>query len=125
MSTSHYYGRLHGPTHSYHPNENHTTANATNPKTAVSAITDPDFLPTLDEAPTTQHFRSRLLLRLPLLVEGAFSAWFMGFELFLSINPGVFWLWISELFSQLEQKCSIGREVITLTGVGLLLGTCG
>lgn len=67
--------------HSSKANENHTTTDGTKPQTAVSTITDPDFLPTLDEAPATQHVKSHLLL-LSLIVGGVFSAWFVGFKMF-------------------------------------------
>ena len=63
------------------PNQNHTKSDGSKPDTAISAITDPDFLPTLDEAPATQHAKSHFLL-LSMIVGGVFSAWFMGFDLF-------------------------------------------
>ena len=69
------------PADSGNPNQNHTKSDGTKPTTAVSAITDPDFLPTLDEAPAAQHAKSHLLL-LFLIIGGVFSAWFMGLELF-------------------------------------------
>jgi hypothetical protein len=52
----------------------------TKPTCAVSAITDLDFLPTLDEAPVTQHVKSHLLV-LSLIVGGVFLARFIGFGL--------------------------------------------
>jgi hypothetical protein len=50
--------------------ENHTGADGTKPRTAIEAVTDPDFLPSLDgSAYTAQHAKSHLLL-LSLIVGG-------------------------------------------------------
>ena len=77
QSPTNNYDRLH---RSSTPNEHHTTSDGTKPKTAISAITDPDFLPAL-EAPATQHVKFHLLL-VSLNIGCVVSAWFIGFELF-------------------------------------------
>ena len=61
-------------------NGNHTTTSGTKPTTAFTAITDPNFLPTLDNAPIEQHAKSHLLL-LSMVLGAGLLAYLGGFEL--------------------------------------------
>lgn len=68
------------PSHPSQPNSNHTNSSGDKPTTAIDAILDPEFLPTLDEAPKRQQVKSHVLLLL--MVAGAiFLAWLTGFEI--------------------------------------------
>ncbi|KAL3424804.1 hypothetical protein PVAG01_04085 [Phlyctema vagabunda] len=69
------------PAHPSNANQDHTTKDGEKPTNAFTAITDPDFLPTLESAPKTQHLKSYLVL-ISLVVGGVVGAWFYGFELF-------------------------------------------
>ena len=70
-------------------NENHTTTDGTKPKTAASAITGPEFLPTVDETPTTQHVKSHLLLLSSSLeVYSQHGSWALRSSRSLSISLG-------------------------------------
>ncbi|KAL9111406.1 MAG: hypothetical protein Q9187_007921 [Circinaria calcarea] len=62
---------------------NHTRSGAPKPSTAISTLTDPDFLPSLDQAPVTRKLQSHLLLAL--LLCGAIS---MAYVLGLDIIQG-------------------------------------
>lgn len=77
QSPTNNFDRLHRPST---PIEHHTTSDGTKPKTAISATTDPDFLPAL-EAPATQHVKFHLLL-VSFNIGCVVSASFIGFELF-------------------------------------------
>lgn len=68
------------PAHPSNANSDHTDSSGHKPTTAIAALTDPDFLPTLEAAPATQHAKSHLLL-LSLLGGAVVAAWLMGFEL--------------------------------------------
>ncbi|RDW84995.1 hypothetical protein BP6252_02585 [Coleophoma cylindrospora] len=69
------------PAHPDQPNNDHTTTSGEKPKTAFQAIMDPEFLPTLESAPKTQHIKSYIIL-ISLVIGGVVGAWFFGFELF-------------------------------------------
>ncbi|KAK9774080.1 hypothetical protein AB5N19_06928 [Seiridium cardinale] len=76
------------PAHSSSGNTDHTTKNGEKPTTAIEAITDPSFFPTLDGAPLSQKLKSYAFL--VFLVFGAVSTlWFFGFELFQTAPPAV------------------------------------
>jgi hypothetical protein len=98
------------PAHPSNANENHTTASGEKPKTAYTAVTDSDFLPTLDDAPVAQHAKSHGLL-LFLVVGAVFSAWFMGFELF---QPSENSSWI---------ELGLGLGAVTAAGMLMLYWT--
>lgn len=68
------------PTTMPHSDANHTKSGAPKPATAVSTITDPNFLPSLDEAPTTRKLQSHLLLSL-LLASAIFAAYILGLDI--------------------------------------------
>ncbi|RDW78159.1 hypothetical protein BP5796_06011 [Coleophoma crateriformis] len=69
------------PAHPDQPNHDHTTTSGEKPKTAFQAIMDPEFVPTLESVPKTQHMKSYLVL-ISLVIGGVVGAWFFGFELF-------------------------------------------
>ncbi|ETS84740.1 hypothetical protein PFICI_02765 [Pestalotiopsis fici W106-1] len=74
------------PAHASSANTNHTTKSGTKPTSAVEAITDPDFFPTLEKAPLAQKVKSTLFLAV--LVYGAVAAlWLFGFTLFQQEQP--------------------------------------
>ena len=68
------------PAHPSQPNTNHTNSAGEKPTTVMDAILDPEFLPTLDEAPRRQQAKSHVLL-MTLVVGATFGAWFLGFDL--------------------------------------------
>jgi len=77
------------PAHASSANTNHTKQNGSKPQSAAEALLDPDFLPTLDDAPLEQKAKSHSLL--VLLVLGAVcGAWFLGYDL-LQIDSGKTW----------------------------------
>jgi len=99
------------PAHPSQPNSDHTTSTGEKPDSAITAITDPDFLPTLDDVPPTQKAKSHLLL-FSLLLGGVFSAWFMGFELF-QVHENKSWL---ELGILLAAVVGAGGLLLIWTG---------
>ncbi|KAF3019395.1 hypothetical protein E8E14_012317 [Neopestalotiopsis sp. 37M] len=82
------------PTDPAHPssgNTNHTTKSGTKPTTAIEAIADPNFFPTLEKAPLAQKVKSLLLLAV-VVYGGVAALWMSGFTLFQqdpSLQPEV------------------------------------
>jgi len=76
------------PAHGSSENTNHTTKSGEKPTSAIEAITDPSFMPTLDKAPLAQKLKSYLFLIF--LVFGAVTTlWLFGFTLFQTTPPVV------------------------------------
>lgn len=103
------------PTHSPSDPANASSANTdtsgAKPQTALEALSDPSFLPTLDEAPIEQKAKSHLLL--VLLVLGAVvSAWFMGFSV-LQVPEQRSW---SELAVYLAGASAVALALVFWTG---------
>ena len=73
------------PAHPDNPNTDHTNKDGEKPTTAIDAILDTEFIPTLDDAPVVQKAKSHFLL-LSLLVGAVFAAWFSGFEVRIHIT---------------------------------------
>ncbi|KAJ4392160.1 hypothetical protein N0V93_005783 [Gnomoniopsis smithogilvyi] len=74
---------LSDPAHASSKNADHLTASGEKPTSFVEFLTDTSFIPTLDDAPLTQKFKSYLLLLLTIF--GCVSTlWFFDFTLFQS-----------------------------------------
>jgi len=69
------------PAHPAHPNVDHTTKSGSKPETAVTAVLDSNFLPTLDGAPPTRYVQSFLILA-SIILGLAFLAYIHGLEVF-------------------------------------------
>lgn len=98
------------PAHPSQGNDDHTLKDGTKPTSALSALTDETFLPTLDETSKTQQAKSHSLL-LFLVVGGVVGAWFYGFEI-LQISPHKSWL-----------ELAIGLGGVSAVLLGLLYWT--
>lgn len=77
----------HDPAHADSTNTDHTTTTGEKPTSALTAITDTDFIPTLDEAPKARVALSHLLL-LSLVAGAVVAAWYMQLEIFQVFGQG-------------------------------------
>ncbi|MCJ1413571.1 hypothetical protein MMC19_007692 [Ptychographa xylographoides] len=60
--------------------DRHTPHTGLKPIDAYNAITDPNVLPTLDDAPTSRRLQSSIVL-VTLLSGAIFGAWFLGVDI--------------------------------------------
>ncbi|KAI9745188.1 MAG: hypothetical protein M1818_001466 [Claussenomyces sp. TS43310] len=103
------------PAHPSYANFDHTTQSGEKPKSALEAVTDPAFLPTLADAPVHQKLKSHSLL--VLLIFGAvFGAWFMGFSV-LQFSGCQSWM---ELGLRLGSVATAALALIFWTGTGTI-----
>lgn len=77
----------HDPAHANSSNADHTTASGEKPTSAFTAITDTEFIPSLEEAPKTRIALSHMLL-LSLVAGGVLAAWYMDLEIFQIFGQG-------------------------------------
>lgn len=76
------------PAHSSSENTDHTTASGEKPTTALEAVTDLSFAPSLDKAPFAQKLKSYLFLMF-LVLGTVLTLWFFGFTLFQTSHRAV------------------------------------
>jgi len=69
------------PANPANPNQNHTPKDGTKPTSGFTAITDTDFVPTLDAAPPTRYLQSFMVLT-GMIGSMAFAAYYMKFDIF-------------------------------------------
>jgi hypothetical protein len=98
------------PANASSANTDHTKQDGTKPQSATEALLDPDFLPTLEDAPLEQKAKSHSLL--VILVLGAvLGAWFFGYDL-LQIDSAKSWT-----------ELGLGLGAVVLGTLGLLYWT--